>query len=131
MTTEHINEMTYQPAEDQTSERRRLETLWWAVALLWAGIVFGADSLGYLPQIGQADAWSWVFFGAGLFGMFGNLYRLATPDLPNATFWDYIWSGFLLLLGLSGAMTNVGILWALGLVAIGAVILVGALQRGE
>ncbi len=114
MTSEHMNEMTFEQEKSQKSERSRLETLWWAVALLWAGVVFGADSLGLLPQIGQADAWSWVFFGAGLFGMLGNLYRIATPESPNPTAWDYIWSGFLLLIGLSGLVTNVEILWALG-----------------
>ena len=30
-------------------ERRYLEALWWAGALIWAGLVFGADTLGYLP----------------------------------------------------------------------------------
>ncbi len=128
MTTNRANELL-QPAEAQQSERSRLETLWWAAALLWAGFVFGVDSLGYLPQIGLADAWSWVFFGAGLIGILGNLYRVVTPDLPDPTLWDYIWSGFLLLLGLSGALANVGILWALGLMAIGVVLLVNTLRR--
>lgn len=99
------------------------------VALLWAGTIFAIDSLGFLPQIGQADAWSWVFFGAGLFALLGDFYRLATPNLPNPTLWDYIWAGFLLLLGLSGVMTNVEILWALGLMSIGVVILVNTLRR--
>ena len=29
-------------------ERQHLEGLWWAVALIWAGLVIAADSLGVL-----------------------------------------------------------------------------------
>lgn len=108
--------------------RKRLESLWWAGVLIWAGLVFAADSLGILPQVGEASAWSWVFFGAGLYGMLGNLYRLTSLDQPNPTAWDYIWSGFLLLVGL-GDVTTVDVFWPLVLVIVGAVILVGALRQ--
>ncbi len=111
-------------------ERERLESLWWAGALIWAGLVFAADSLGVLPQIGDADAWSWVFFGAGLYGMLGNLYRLASLDRPNPSAWDYIWSGFLLIAGLGG-VSEVDIFWPLVLVLIGAAVLVNALWRRD
>jgi hypothetical protein len=56
-------------------ERRGFETLWWAGTLIWTGLVFGAASLDWLPQIGHADAWTWVFLGAGLYGLVGTLYR--------------------------------------------------------
>ena len=86
-------------------ERKRLEGLWWAVVFIWAGLVFGADSMGLLPQIGDADAWSWVFLGAGTLGIFGSLYRLTSADIPNPTTWDWIWGSFCLIIGLGGFTT--------------------------
>jgi len=113
-------------AATERKGRKRLEAIWWAGALIWAGLVFAADSLGLLPQIGESDAWSWVFFGAGPFGMLGNLYRVASPSSPNPTAWDTIWAGGLLIIGLAG-MSPVDIFWPLILVLVGAVILVETL----
>jgi hypothetical protein len=110
----------------ERQERRRLETMWWAGALIWAGLVFAADSLGLLPQIGESDAWTWVFLGSGLYGLLGSLYRVISPDSPNPTAWDYIWSGCLFIIGLAG-MSPVDIFWPLILVLVGVVILAEAL----
>jgi hypothetical protein len=109
-------------ARAEHKERKRLEAIWWAGALIWAGLVFAADSLGLLPQIGESDAWSWVFFGAGLYGMLGNLYRVANQNFPNPMAWDYIWSGGLLIVGLA-SMSLVDVFWPLILVLVGVVIL--------
>jgi hypothetical protein len=72
-------------------ERHHLETLYWAGVLIWAGLVFMADSLALLPQIGAADTWRWLFFGAGLYGTLGNLYRLASANWSSPTDGDCIW----------------------------------------
>ena len=119
-----------QTRKAERSERKRLEALWWAGALIWAGLVFAADSLGLLPQIGESDAWTWVFLGAGLYGILGSLYRVINPGSPNPTAWDYIWSGGLFIIGLAG-MSPVDIFWPLILVLVGVVTLADALfQRG-
>ena len=121
---------TEEATKVERKERKRLEALWWAGALIWAGLVFAADSLGLLPQIGESDAWTWVFLGAGLYGLLGSLYRVARPDSPNPTAWDYIWSGGLFIIGLVG-MSPVEVFWPLILVLVGVVILAEALfQRG-
>lgn len=117
-------------ASVERKERSRLESLWWAGALIWAGLVFAADSLGLLPHIGKSDAWTWVFLGAGLYGVLGSLYRIVSPNYPNPTSWDYIWSGGLFIIGLAG-LSPVSIFWPLILVLVGVVILAEALfQRG-
>lgn len=108
-------------------ERRSMaESLYWAGVLVWAGLVFGANSLGVLPQFGSGDAWSWVFIGAGLYGTFMNIYHSTLPD-PVTTTWDYIWSGFWLLLGLSGLFA-IDMFWPLVLVLIGGVTLIKAIS---
>jgi hypothetical protein len=82
--------------------------------------------VGILPQIGESDAWTWIFFGAGLYGMLGNLYRVANPNPPNPVAWDIIWAGGLLVIGLAG-LSPVDIFWPLILVLVGVVILAEAL----
>jgi len=118
--------MTIEQSTGEKKERQRLEGLWWAVVLIWAGLVFGADSVGVLPKIGAADAWSWVFLGAGALGLLGGLYRMSSPDAPNPTAWDWSWGGIFLILGLGG-FTALNISWPLILVLVGGVILVKAL----
>jgi len=107
-------------------ESKRLEALWWAGALIWAGLIFATDSMGLLPQIGKSDAWTWVFLGAGLYGLLGSLYRIISPNSPNPTAWDYVWSGGLFIIGLAG-MSPVAVFWPLILVLVGVVILAEAL----
>ena len=87
-------EQEFRTIEQKYSERKkrlRLEGLWWAVVLIWAGLVFLADSMDLMPQIGDADAWSWIFLGAVVFGILGALYRLTSANVPNPTTWDWVW----------------------------------------
>ena len=104
-------------------EKQFKDALYWGGAFLWAGLVFGADLLGLLPQAGNFDAWSWVFLGVGLYGLLGALFFLISPNWTNPTAWDYIWSGFWFLVGLSGFIFF-DIFWAAGLILVGMVILV-------
>ena len=72
-----------QGAQSKKHARKRAERFWWAGALIWAGLVFWADSQDLLPQIGGADAWSWVFLGAGLYGLVSNLYYLTSKSTTS------------------------------------------------
>jgi TRAP-type uncharacterized transport system fused permease subunit len=111
-------------------ERRRLQGLWWGVVLIWAGLVFGADSLGRLPEIGEADAWSLIFVGAGTLGVLGAFYRSISPRVPNPTTWDWVWAGFCLIIGLGG-FTRLSISWPLILILVGGLILLDVLRRRD
>jgi hypothetical protein len=120
--------MNFEETVDKMEVRKRYEGLYWAGALIWAGLVFGADSVGILPQIGQADAWTWVFVGVGLYGTLMNIYGTVSPDLGITTTGDYLWSGFWLLVGLSGLFA-VDIFWPVALVLIGVAIVVKQVVR--
>jgi hypothetical protein len=113
--------MNIEEMVDKMEVRKRYEGLYWAGALIWAGLVFGADSLGVLPQIGQADAWTWLFVGVGLYGTLINIYGTVSPDLDITTSGDYLWSGFWLLIGLSGFFV-VDLFWPVVLILIGVAI---------
>ena len=117
------DEQNFMAAEfEDTEERKRSEGLWWAGALIWSGLVFAADSLGYLPEVGGAGAWSWVFLGAGLYGLLLDIYALIAEDRPKPRAFDWIWSGGLSILGLAG-FTTINLLWPLILVVAGGAIL--------
>jgi len=107
-------------------KRANAEALYWAGVLIWAGLVISANSLSLLPQIGRADAWSWMFIGAGLYGTMMNLYYSTLPDTITTT-WDYLWSGFWLVLGFSGFLM-IDVFWPLVLVLIGLTVLVKAFR---
>lgn len=108
--------------------RSRYETIYWAGALIWAGLVLTAESLGFLPEVGNASAWSWIFIGVGLFGTLMNVYGTLAPDLDITTTWDYLWSGFWLVLGLSGLFA-VDLFWPVVLIIIGVGIVSKTLLR--
>jgi hypothetical protein len=127
MSTEQ-NDVTTEQKKIQKEKRKHLETIYWAGVLIWVGLVFGAENLGILPQIGGAEAWSWIFFGAGLYALLMALFRIASPDYSNPTAGDYIWAGVLIIIGLSG-LTTLEISWPLILVLVGIVILGNALLR--
>lgn len=126
MSTEQIDDMTTEQEGKEAS--RHLEAIYWGGVIIWAGLIFGADSLGYLPQIGGADAWSWVFLGAGLYALLLALFRLNFPDYQNPTTSDYVWAGILLILGLGGFF-SFNIAWPLILVLVGVAILGKTLLR--
>lgn len=112
------------------AERKRLESFWWAIVIIWAGIVFTADYFGVLPEIREAGPWSWIFLGAGAFGLIGALLRFSSPDLPDPTGWDYFWSALFLVIGATGFFGG-GIAFPLVLVVIGLAILANMLFRNS
>ena len=114
----------------EKAERKRLESYWWAAVLIWSGFFFVAELLGFLPEIGAANAWSWIFLGAGVFGLIGALIRVANPDLPRPTGWDYFWSILFLVIGASGFFGG-GIAFPIVLVVVGLAILVNIFFRND
>ena len=122
--------MTSEQETTQKRARKRVDAVYWASVFIWAGLVFGADSLGILPQIGGASAWSWVFAGAGISALLGNLYRANSPEWPDPETSDYIWGGALLIIGLGGFL-NLEIAFPLILVLVGVVTLVNVFLRRD
>ena len=118
--------MTMEEMVDKKALRSRMESIYWAGAMIWVGLVFGAAELGLIPQIGNASAWSWALLGVGLYGTVLNIYGTISPDLNVTTTGDYLWSGFWLVLGLSGFFT-INIFWPIVLLVVGVAILVKVL----
>ncbi|MCK4898461.1 MAG: hypothetical protein KAS38_06780 [Anaerolineales bacterium] len=105
-----------------------INALYFGGVLVWAGIVFAADSLGFLPQIGSSDAWSWIFLGAGVAALIGNLIRQASSSILNPSGFDYIFGAVLLAIGLGG-FTSLYIALSVVLLLVGGAILYTAIFR--
>lgn len=108
----------------------RLDAYFWAGALIWAGLVFGGSNLGVLPQIGEANPWSWVFLGAGVLGLVLNLFSRSSPNYANPNAWDWCWSIVFILIAAAGFIAFYVPGW-LFLIGIGIVILISAMRRRE
>jgi hypothetical protein len=120
--------LTHRRTRIESDERRHGDAVFWAVVLIWAGLIFGADSLRVLPQIGQMDAWNWVLLGAGVVALVSCVYRATSPVHTQPKTSDYIWTGILIIVGLSG-LTTVEIGFPLILLLVGVGMLVTNLLR--
>lgn len=107
-----------------------INAIYFGGVLLWAGIVFAADSLGYLPQIGFSSVWSWFFLGAGLFSLVGNIVRQVSPNILNPSTFDYLFGLVLLAIGIGG-FTSLYIALSLLLVLVGGAILYSVISRSR
>ncbi len=114
--------------QGKKEERRFWEAIYWGGVLAWAGLIFLIDSSGNLPEVGEADAWTWIFLGVGLYGLLGSLYRQVSTKWSDPTTWDYVWSGFWLLVGIGGLITS-DIFWPVVLVVAGVAIVANTLLR--
>jgi hypothetical protein len=90
-----------------------LDTAMWAIAFIWAGLVWMASSLGYLPE----QAWALFFLGAGMLALIELAIRSLVPAHRRDLLGTLIWAGAMFCLG---GWDNV---WPLVLIAVGAFIL--------
>lgn len=112
------------------SKLPRLDNYFWALALIVAGLVFGAESLDILPEVGSATTWSWVFLGAGVIGLALSFYSATAAAYQSPSTWDWIISAFLFAAGLGGFL-GVDIAFPIILIVLGAAALLGMFTRKE
>lgn len=106
----------------------RLDSYFWAIALILAGIFFGAESIGILPQIGSANPWSWLFLGAGIVGLGLDLFSLSSEKYAEPSLWDWIFAALLFAIGLGGFL-GVDIALPVVLIVVGAAALLSQLLQ--
>ena len=115
---------------EQKKDGKYLDAIFWGGVLLWAGLIFVADYFGFLPKIGDASTWSWIFLGAGVYGLLMSFVRLISENFSNPTAWDWVWSIAFFIIGAAGFVA-INIPWWLILILVGVAILGGALFRRE
>jgi hypothetical protein len=125
--------------EKSVEEKHRddpLSSITWAVILIWAGLVFLADNLGWLQNIpvtalpdgvhilGKLEAWTVIMLGAGVILLINVVARLLIPAYRSPVRGTIILAAVFIGIGL-GNMVGWNVVWPIVLIAIGLSFLVG------
>jgi hypothetical protein len=100
----------------------------WAGALIIAGLVFLAQSTGYLPQVSDVGPWNWIALGVGVL-LLGEWFMHAVSGAYSYhSKGNLIMAGVLIAIGLSG-LVDKHYIWPLIIIAVGITSLLGTLFR--
>jgi vacuolar-type H+-ATPase subunit I/STV1 len=143
MADEKFDEKEMEKKEEKGAEekwrRDPLGSIIWALILIWAGVVFLLDNLGYLDSIKEtlslegivfwpfgAGVWGLILLGAGVILLGEVFIRLVIPAYRRPVTGTIILAFIFIGLGLSN-MISWTLIWALVLIAIGLSIIVRGL----
>jgi hypothetical protein len=106
---------------DEKYRRDPVSAIIWAVILIWAGVVFLAENLGFLSSLSDRinlQTWSVIFLGAGVIVFIEVLIRLAMPEYRRPVTGSIFFALFLIGIGLSDIF-GWQLVWPLILIALG------------
>lgn len=117
---------------DEKWRRDPLGSVAWAGILIWAGVVFLAENMGWLRTLGppfdRLEAWSLIFAGAGVIFLGIVLVRLLVPDYRRPVVGTLILALVFLGIGL-GDTVGWGVIWPIVLIALGVSFILGGFRR--
>jgi hypothetical protein len=99
-----------------------------AGALILAGLVLLANTMGLLPRIAGVNEWNWIALGVGVLLLGEWFMRAVSGDYPHHSKGNLIMAGVLIAIGLSGLFDE-RFTWPLILIGVGVLALFGALFR--
>ena len=110
---------------DEKWRRDPVEAAIWACILIWAGLVWLAESVGLWSNLFGTgiEAWTIGFVGAGLIVLLGVVFRLVVPGYRRPIVGSMIFGIVLLGIGLGEIVDNWVAVGAVVLIAIGVAIL--------
>ncbi|HEY9122272.1 MAG TPA: hypothetical protein VIM80_04670 [Brevefilum sp.] len=135
--TEEKYEKEDEKREEKTN-RDPLSSIAWALILIWAGLVFLAQNLGWLDQIefqaveieGIAltgiSTWAVIMIGAGVIVFFEAIIRTFVPAYRSSTGGNFFLAAIFLGIGL-GSIFGWTLVWPFILIAMGLSALASAL----
>ena len=124
---------------DEKWRRDPLGAIIWGVILIWAGLVFLANSLGWFNnlnfgrlfpgmEIVQPEAWTIIFIGAGVIVLIEAAIRVAVPAYRRPIGGTLVFAFILIGIGL-GDILGWEVVWPLIVIAIGLSVLLGGFWR--
>ena len=115
---------------DEKWRRDPVDAAGWALILIWAGLALIAANMGYLDRFDERlSTWGLIFAGAGVIVLLQVLIRLVVPAYRRPIVGSVIFAVILLGIGL-GDLVGWGMIWAVGLIFIGATYLLRGLFKG-
>ena len=142
MTHHHYDEKDEKlEKQDEKDEKGRgekwrndpLAAVIWAFVLIWAGLVFLADNLGWLTRFELDSPWGLIFIGAGLIVWLEVLLRLVMPVYRRPVVGTFIFGIILIGVGIAITFDTTpemwGVIFALVIIAVGVGILLRGLGR--
>jgi hypothetical protein len=101
-----------------------------ALILISVGIVFLAQTLGYIEWNQFGGIWNLIFIAIGLVLLFEVIVRLLVPAYRRPVLGTVIGACVMLAIGLGGILGSMSVL-AVGLIVVGVVVLLSGLFRGR
>jgi hypothetical protein len=136
-------EEKYEKEDQKHTEKTHqdpLSAMAWALILIWAGLVFLANNLGWLDQIQVGFAlpegfeflglrtWSVIALGAGLILFIEAIIRTIVPAYRGSTGGNYFLAAIFIGIGLNGIF-GWNLVWPLYLIGLGLAALANAFFR--
>jgi hypothetical protein len=140
---EEKDEKEVQKREEKTLEEKYrndpLNTVTWAAILIWAGLAFLAQNMGWLAQVsfnrlpegwnvGSLEAWTVIFIGAGVILLINALARVLIPAYRSPIGGTIVLAAVFMGIGL-GNLFGWAVVWPIILIAAGLSILLRGMVR--
>ncbi len=125
--------------EEKTEEKEEKGEGWgrdplggivWAFILISIGLIFLAQTFGYISWDQFGGIWNLIFIAIGCILLFEVVVRLLVPAYRRPVLGTLIGACIMLAIGLGGILGSMSVL-AVGLIVIGVVVLLSGLFRGR
>ncbi len=115
--------------KDEKHTRDPLSGIFWGLILIMIGAIYFAHNQGYLPE---ANWWAYIVLGLGIVFLLEAFVRGVMPEYRGGA-WGRVVPGLILtLVGLYLIYdVAIGTWWPIILIAVGLIIILGALIRGR